>query len=335
MGVRLMVEVLDHAPKDLQPREVLALLAIAESANDATRTGWPGKKLLARRARISERACKALTDRLQAKGVLEEVRRGGGRANATVWRLPRFTSKDEVQTSPFEEEEGGSPDFAVPAPGKGEVSEPKGEVLSRKGEAQTSPLSSYSPQEPSSLLSHERIVMNALARQEVTEEEMREVIKEIQRSTKVKIENPTSYLRKVAERGDLVDYLNRVRAAADRRAAHAARQTALPPEPHLEPDRPSTTPEERDSAIAAVRDLLRGTTTRRGAGGPARVVRPRTAPETPPEVERAHATLARHGNALDLMDAARKRLGDQAHRNEVVVLAAELAREERPAPAFA
>lgn len=51
MGVRLIVEVLDHAPAELSPLDRLLLVVIAEDANDTTREGFPGWELIARRMR--------------------------------------------------------------------------------------------------------------------------------------------------------------------------------------------------------------------------------------------------------------------------------------------
>jgi hypothetical protein len=306
MGVRLMVEVLDHAPSDLPPREVLALIAIAESANDATRTGWPGRAKIARRARISERACKALTDRLQEKGLLEKVRRGNGRSNATVWRLPCYATKGEAETSPFSDD------------GKGEVTARKGEVSSSKGEAQTSPLSSESPQEPSSLSGPERTIADATG---ATEDETREIIFLIKRDNNPR--NPAAYVRALAKNGDLPELLERVRAEARQRAA----RRNPPPPPPVEPEPATVTPEERDAAVAAARALLRNarTQTRRGEGGPQRLT-PHTDVEPPPGVQAAHAYLLGRGDASDWLEAARAKLGTDAERGDVLVLAAELAR---------
>lgn len=358
MGYELRRWLADRLPTGLSPGERLVALEVADLANDGTRRAFGTITLdtLVRRTGyadieqvgkvLAKLALRGLELRVPVmRGGRPVVKKSGHLLFACNGHQLNFLVPDEScpalvkpsrsrdlesqrERAGFDEEARSDEDEARVLTSESPRDQEAKPACSRDPSPQ-------SPQDSSSLIGRERIVMEALAHLGVTEDEMREVIKEVEKTTKIKIEKPIPYFRTIAERGDLVDYLNRVRAAAERRAAYAARQTAPPPEPRLEPDRPSTTPEERDSAIAAVRDLLRGTTTRRGAGGPARVARPRTAPETPPEVERAHATLARHGNALDLMDAARKRLGDQAHRNEVVVLAAELAREERPAPAFA
>lgn len=87
MGVRIMVEILDHAPPELSDKETRALLALAEKANDHTRIGWPGLPLLAHRAHISIRRIGALMGRLVAKGVIELVRAAGGRNRPAVYRI--------------------------------------------------------------------------------------------------------------------------------------------------------------------------------------------------------------------------------------------------------
>ena len=51
MGVRLMIEVLDHYHGP--PRSKLWLLAFAESARDSTRRGWARRYKLAHRADVS------------------------------------------------------------------------------------------------------------------------------------------------------------------------------------------------------------------------------------------------------------------------------------------
>ncbi|MFJ2034002.1 hypothetical protein [Streptosporangium sp. NPDC087985] len=175
--------------------------------------------------------------------------------------------------------------------------------------------------------------MEALAPAGITEEEMREVIKEIRQATKGKIENPNSYFRAIAQRGDLPDYLNRVRANAERRAAYAARQAQPPP---VIPTEPSVTPEEKDALISAARKKFQDLTSsqdRRGARLPARIAPPRQAPdEPPPAVQAAHDYLKTLGNFDQCWTAAREKLGTDAHRNEITILAAQLARENTRPP---
>ncbi|MFS1305127.1 hypothetical protein [Streptosporangium longisporum] len=172
--------------------------------------------------------------------------------------------------------------------------------------------------------------MEALASAGVTVDEMREVIKEIRQAIKGKIENPNSYFRTIAARGDLPDYLNRVRANAERAAAYAVRKAQPQPaaEQAADPDEPSVTPEEREAAIAAIREALGGAHVRSGGKGPARVLRPRQAPEEPsPAAQAARSYLNSRGDYFEWMAVARDKLGETAGRDEVVIFAAELAKE--------
>lgn len=99
MGVRLIVEVLDHAPANLTPAERLVLVVIAEAANDRTREGWPGTETLTRRTGLTDRGVRAAFARLATRGL--EVRVPIGKdsrghpvyskpGHRTVYRLPRL-----------------------------------------------------------------------------------------------------------------------------------------------------------------------------------------------------------------------------------------------------
>ncbi|MFC3983431.1 hypothetical protein [Streptosporangium jomthongense] len=166
-----------------------------------------------------------------------------------------------------------------------------------------------------------------------TVDETREIIRLIKRENQPR--SLAAYVARMAENGDLSDLLDRVRVEA---AQRAARRSAPPPEPEPDPDEaPQTTPEERDATIAATKALLQGIQgsqgRRRSAVGPVHVVRPREASDGPPEVAAARAELSRRGDAFDLMALARQRLGDDAARDDVIVLAAKLARGGTPAMA--
>lgn len=100
MGVRLMVEVLDNPTPELSDKERIALLAAAESFNDVTRSGWPGKKLIARRARISMRRAGDLLQRLVLKGVLSVLRKGGGRGKTTAYRMAQLAVGAHIPPTP-------------------------------------------------------------------------------------------------------------------------------------------------------------------------------------------------------------------------------------------
>ena len=51
MSIKLIVEILDHAPGDLTPQDRLLLIALAEFANEETRECWPGWERIAQRMR--------------------------------------------------------------------------------------------------------------------------------------------------------------------------------------------------------------------------------------------------------------------------------------------
>ena len=99
MGIRLVVEVLDHAPADLTRAERLLLVAIAEEANDTTREAWPGMARLRRRLGLAEVSVRHVLERLAARGLELRVALGidkrgapfyANRGRSTIYRLPFF-----------------------------------------------------------------------------------------------------------------------------------------------------------------------------------------------------------------------------------------------------
>lgn len=77
MGIRLVVEVLDHAPADLTPAERLVLVVIAEQANDDTRLGYAKKlsvELISKRTGIKPKSLSELFRRLARRQPPLEVR---------------------------------------------------------------------------------------------------------------------------------------------------------------------------------------------------------------------------------------------------------------------
>lgn len=342
MGIRLMVEVLDYAPDNLTPRERWALIAIAEDARDETRMclkGIESNPVLARRLRVgrSERAAiiKALID----KGALERVKRGQKHQHA-VFRIPRLAPPEDggsqgPETSEAENEfrvrETGtqdrsqgpeSPD-AEDAQGPDSATSASGNCRLRVREPRTP--SPQSPQDPS-LSGHERVVMEALADRGVTVEEMREIIFLIKRDHQPR--SLAAYLRALAGNGDLGAYLERVRAdAAERRRREEARRERARRAAEAAGEPGAASAQAREAALAAMREALGGRRGRRGSGGPVRLVAERQAPEVAerPEVQRARRLLDGRGDAAELLAAARERLGVEAPRGEVMLLAARLA----------
>ncbi|WP_018386406.1 hypothetical protein [Wenjunlia vitaminophila] len=91
MGIRLFLEVLDHAPEVLTWRERYALAVLAENANDGTRQCWPGIEddpQIAHRMRLPARSSRyEVIKALRQKGALETVS-GGHRGRRAVYRIP-------------------------------------------------------------------------------------------------------------------------------------------------------------------------------------------------------------------------------------------------------
>lgn len=90
MGIRLFVEVLDHAPETLTWRERYALAVLAENANDRTRECWPGIEddpAIAHRMRLPGRSSRYdVLSALRKKGALATVT-SGHRGRRAVYRI--------------------------------------------------------------------------------------------------------------------------------------------------------------------------------------------------------------------------------------------------------
>ncbi|WP_438479174.1 hypothetical protein [Streptomyces asiaticus] len=93
VGIRLFVEVLDHAPDTLTWRERYALGVLAENANDATRECWPGIEddpVIAHRMRLPGRSSRyEVMKSLREKKALEGVS-AGRRGHRAVYRIPEM-----------------------------------------------------------------------------------------------------------------------------------------------------------------------------------------------------------------------------------------------------
>ncbi|MFF4607947.1 hypothetical protein ACFY12_35070 [Streptomyces sp. NPDC001339] len=91
MGIRLIVDVLDRAPRDLTHREAHVLVALAEDANDETRTTWNSveRPEMLHRTRVSRSQMYVVLKALTAKGALERVAAGQKNA-AAKYRIPLF-----------------------------------------------------------------------------------------------------------------------------------------------------------------------------------------------------------------------------------------------------
>ncbi|MFH9072721.1 hypothetical protein [Streptomyces alboflavus] len=120
MGIRLFVEVLDHAPETLTWRERYALAVLAENANDSTRECWPGIEddpAIAHRMRLPGRSSRyEVIKALRKKGALEGVS-AGHRGRRAVYRIPALRSaKGPGSPDPIDEKGSGNPGQSVQEP---------------------------------------------------------------------------------------------------------------------------------------------------------------------------------------------------------------------------
>lgn len=90
MGIRLIVEVLDHAPTTLTHREKLLLVALAEDANDESRQTWNSvaSPKVQQRAQLSRTQLYDVLAAVVAKGVLKRITAGQKNARAKYEFLP-------------------------------------------------------------------------------------------------------------------------------------------------------------------------------------------------------------------------------------------------------
>ncbi|MFC3979697.1 hypothetical protein [Streptosporangium jomthongense] len=184
-----------------------------------------------------------------------------------------------------------------------------------------------------SLVAAARTIVDAFAEKKIgiTEEEAREIISLMETDARRKndpIVSLAPFVRAVARNGDLPGFLARVRAGE--RAA-VPRETPIPPPASavLAQRRTSATPpEERDEELTDREKAIAHARGRIGHSTPnARLAIPEQA--EPAEAAEARAELARYGDFGQWMTAAYGKLGGDAHRDEVVILAANLARTHR------
>lgn len=111
MGIRLIVEVLDHCPSTLTHREKLALVVLAESARDRTRECLPGienDEKVARRMKLPSRSSRyEVLHALRLKGAVEVVS-GGRKHSRAVYRIA-FMAPAQRPENPDPEMPAASP----------------------------------------------------------------------------------------------------------------------------------------------------------------------------------------------------------------------------------
>lgn len=109
MGIRLVVEVLDHAPAWLTTQERLLLVVLAETASDQSRTCWPGMEILTRRMGLSPRRVREVLADLAARGYELRVPSGvdkhgmpvfATKGHRSTYRVPSFRQRG-TDPAPF------------------------------------------------------------------------------------------------------------------------------------------------------------------------------------------------------------------------------------------
>ena len=95
MSGRLVGEVLDHAPIDLTPLELLVLVALAETARDTTRTATYGANAdtLADRCRSTPGSIRNALLRLRHRGLIVALHDKPRKGLAQEYRIPKMTAE--------------------------------------------------------------------------------------------------------------------------------------------------------------------------------------------------------------------------------------------------
>jgi hypothetical protein len=223
MGVRLIREVLDHAPSDLTPAELVVLLVLAHDARDSTRECWPGIDTIAERARMHPTSLRRMFTRWGNRVPPMEVRVAIGktadgrplyaaRGHRTVYRLPDLAPIGATTGSAFEGERRNPDDK------KGATTSPE----------RRNPLLRPLSHEPSENrhLSRGSNAVSLLAAMGASERETDLVIEKIK--SKANVRNLNAYVAKLAETGDLVDLLADVRGQGARQATADAYRLGRP-----------------------------------------------------------------------------------------------------------
>lgn len=100
MGIRLVVEVLDHAPATLSHRERMLLVVLAEEARDETRLTWNSVQSPQnlRRAKLSRTQLYEVLKELLAQGAIEKVSAGQKNGVAKYRILPQHSAERNSET---------------------------------------------------------------------------------------------------------------------------------------------------------------------------------------------------------------------------------------------
>jgi hypothetical protein len=244
MGIRLIVEILDHAPAELTSAERLVLLAIAEDANDATRRGWPPIEVIADRCGLSVDSVQDAIQRLRRRGYDVRVPRKTGkdgrpvyawRGRSTTYAVPRLPQRDGPGAKARVKGRENSPTLSA---GKGGDTDPERVGVSApKGGAYNVTPSPHIPSVPSSPRTRER---DLLAASGAADDEIDEILETI-RVEHPEIRSIGAWLTAVADNGGLAPIIadaweQRTKAAwPAERDAFTAELVDYPPCVHGEP----------------------------------------------------------------------------------------------------
>ena len=106
MGIKLMVEVLDHYHGP--DHKFRWLMAFAGRASDKTRTGWPGRELMARRTGKTPGRVTHLAAELIADGTLRREGGGGRHRGKAKYMLLPLTSQGATRQHPEKQAQGAT-----------------------------------------------------------------------------------------------------------------------------------------------------------------------------------------------------------------------------------
>jgi hypothetical protein len=112
LSIKLIVEVMDHAPTTLTHREKLLLVVLAEDANDKTRQTWNSveRPEILRRAKLTRQQLYEVIRSLIAKNVLKRVSAGQKHATAKYMILPLAPQCPEIPDTEPEVQSPENPD---------------------------------------------------------------------------------------------------------------------------------------------------------------------------------------------------------------------------------
>jgi hypothetical protein len=140
MSVRVMADVWDSALEGSTAVHVMAVLA--NSADDDGTNCFPGTRLIARRARVSERTVIRTIQDLERDGWLWVIQRGLGKGNRTEYRLNVNRLHAQAETTRAEEQERKRCHGVTFTRGRQKVTptQRKGDIGAAKGDIGDAPL---------------------------------------------------------------------------------------------------------------------------------------------------------------------------------------------------